>query len=279
MELIGKMMNMPQSGGRREIEKIEVCEICGKPKKIREPVFGKIVPTPCGCDEERKRQEDEARRKAELDFERRKNMKYSLMDEKARQATFENLTVTAENKRYIQAAENYCKHWEENKKANRGLLFYGETGRGKTTLACCIANSLITNNVVAVKMTCVNALIQRVKDGYRNEGENSDTAIKSEIKNAPLLVLDDLGAEYKTEWSTSFLYDIIDTRYRSGKPTIITTNLSLSQLKNHLTDVNGVPRAFDRLTEILTAVEFKGSNYRTEKAKENKQDYDFFAID
>lgn len=276
MEHISKTMNMPKLGGRK-IEVIELCEICGKSKRIREPVLGKVVPVPCDCDKERKRQEEEARRKAEAEYERQRNHKYSLMDEKARQAVFDKLTISAENKRYIDAAENYCKHWAENRRQNRGLLFYGGTGKGKTTLACCMANRLIDDGI-AVKLTSVNALIQRVKDSYRNHGEDGETAIKAEIKNTPLLVLDDLGAEYKTEWSTSFLYDIIDTRYRSGKPTIITTNLSLSQLKEHLTDKNGIPRAFDRLIEVLHPVEFTGSNYRAAQAVKNKQVYNFFDI-
>ncbi len=95
-------------------------------------------------------------------------------------------------------------------------------------------------------------------------------------KEAALLILDDLGAELKTEWSTCFLYEIIDARYRSGKPTIVTTNLTLRQLREHLTDKNGIPRTFDRLVEGLTPVEFQCRNYRKEQAKANKSGYDFF---
>lgn len=100
------------------------------------------------------------------------------MDEKAKNAVFENLTVDNDNRRYIRAAENYCKHWNENYKENRGLLFYGGTGRGKTTLAYCIANRL-TDRGISVKAMSVNAMIQRVRDSYSKKGRERRSRIKS----------------------------------------------------------------------------------------------------
>lgn len=281
MESIKNIMGMTtQTLGGDEKPKftvLECCEICGEPTKMQEPFLGKEVGVKCRCFREQQEKEEKARLIAEAEYERRKAKTNSLMDKKAQSAVFENLTIDDDNKKYIQAAENYCVHWAENYKANRGLLFYGGTGRGKTTIAFCIANRLI-NNGIGVKAITVNAMIQRVKDSFRNNGENGETALKAEIKEAALLILDDLGAELKTEWSTCFLYEIIDERYRSGKPTIVTTNLTLKQLREHLTDKNGIPRAFDRLVEGLTPVEFQCRNYRKEQAKANKSDYDFFTV-
>lgn len=272
------MIIQEQTGNKSyKPEVLERCEVCGEPVKMREAVLGMEVNVMCRCDRERRQQEEEAYKKAEAEHKRRNAKANSLMDEKAKNAVFENLTVDNDNRRYIRAAENYCKHWSENYKENRGLLFYGGTGRGKTTLACCIANRL-TDRGINVKAMSVNAMIQRVKDSYRNKGENGEAELKAEIKNASLLVLDDLGAEYKTEWSTCFLYEIIDERYRTGKPTIVTTNLTLKQLREHLTDVNGIPRAFDRLVEGLTPVEFQCRNYRTEQARTRKGEYSFFDV-
>lgn len=279
MEAIKNIMETTTqtSGGDKKLKYtvLECCNICGEPIKLREPLFGKEVGAKCRCFKEQQEKEEKVRRLAEAEYERRKAKANSLMDKKALAAAFESLTIDDDNRKYIQAAENYCEHWSENYKKNRGLLFYGGTGRGKTTIACCIANRL-TDNGIGVKAITVNAMIQRVKNSFRNNGENGETALKAEIKEAALLILDDLGAELKTEWSTCFLYEIIDERYRSGKPTIVTTNLTLKQLREHLTDKNGIPRAFDRLVEGLTPVEFQCRNYRKEQAKANKIGYDFF---
>ena len=279
MEAISNIMAMTTqtlAGNKKfKYKVLERCETCGEAIKLQEPLFGKEVGATCRCFREKQEREEQARRLAEAEYERRKAKANSLMDEKAQAAVFDGLIIDDDNRRYIQAAKNYCEHWSENYKENRGLLFYGGTGRGKTTLACCIANRLTDDGINAKAMT-VNSLIQRVKDRFRNNGENGETALKAEIKAASLLILDDLGAEQKTDWSTVFLYEIIDERYRSDKPTIVTTNLSLKQLREHLTDKYGVPRAFDRLVEGLTPVEFQCRNYRKEQAKVNKSDYDFF---
>jgi len=233
----------------------------------------KIVSCICACDEEKRNREEQARHREEFEYECGKNKKYSLMDEKARSAVFENLTVTEENKKYITAAENYCLQWELNKRENNGLLFYGQTGRGKTTIACCIANRLLDKGV-SVKAMSVIDMLQRVKDSFRSYGTDGETELKNEIKRADLLILDDLGAEHKTDWSTSLVYEIIDARYRSCKPTIVTTNLTMTNLREHLTDDNGIPRAYDRLIEMLSRVEFKGANYR--QAISREKNYNFF---
>lgn len=278
MEQIGKIMGtttQEQHGADNKPKVLKTCEVCGKPVELKLNFFGvsKVVGCACNCIEEKRRREAEERHKAEFEHERQKNKKYSLMDEKARAAVFEQLEVTDENKKYIQAAEHYCRQWKQNKRENNGLLFYGMPGRGKTTIACCIANRLLDMGV-AVKAMSVIDMLQRVRDSYDNFGQDGETELKREIKDADMLILDDLGAEYRTEWSAALVYEIIDARYRSGKPSIITTNLTISDLKAHLTDKNGISRTYDRLIEILSPVEFKGKNYRV--GISTNKNYDFF---
>ena len=278
MEQIGQIMKMTtpvQSGADNKPNVLERCNVCGEPVKLELNFLGmaKKVCCPCACEKAKREKEEQERRIKELEWERRRNKKYSLMDEKARSATFERLTVTEDNKKYILAAKQYCEQWEMNKRENNGLLFYGKTGRGKTTLACCIANRLLDMGV-AVKAMSINDMIQRIKDSFDNYGNDGETELKGEIKRAEMLILDDLGAERKTDWSAALVYEIIDARYRSCKPTIITTNLTISALREHLTDSAGVARAYDRLIEILSPVEFKGDNFRQRISE--KKNYDFF---
>jgi len=64
------------------------------------------------------------------------------------------------------------------------------------------------------------------------------------------------------------LYEIIDSRYRDGKPMIVTTNLTLEQLKNKLTGEDGVTRTYDRLIEMCYPVLIQGESKRVRKARE-----------
>ena len=123
---------------------------------------------------------------------------------------------------------------------------------------------------VSVRMVSVNKLIQRIKDSFNDNGGDSEAAVKRDIKAADLLILDDLGAEYKSDWSTTLVYELVDERYRSR-------NLPLDKLREHLTDSNGIPRAYDRIVEIMSPVEFNGANYRMAAARKNNSEYDFFS--
>ena len=83
-----------------------------------------------------------------------------------------------------------------------------------------------------------------------------------------LLILDDLGAERGTEYALEQVFVVIDARYRSRKPLIVTTNLTLDALK-HPDDLPHA-RIYDRILEICAPILFSGENLRVEKANEMK---------
>ena len=83
-----------------------------------------------------------------------------------------------------------------------------------------------------------------------------------------LLILDDLGAERGTEYALEQVFAVIDARYRSRKPLIVTTNLTLDALK-HPDDLAHA-RIYDRILEICAPILFGGENLRVEKANETK---------
>ena len=80
------------------------------------------------------------------------------------------------------------------------------------------------------------------------------------------LILDDFGMERGTEYGLEQVYSVIDSRYRSGKPLIATTNLTLEELQ-HPQDTPHA-RIYDRLTSMCAPVRFTGSNFRKETAQE-----------
>ncbi len=82
----------------------------------------------------------------------------------------------------------------------------------------------------------------------------------------PLLILDDFGMERGTEYGLEQVYNVIDSRYRSGRPLIVTTNLTLEDLQ-HPEDTAHA-RIYDRLIEMCSPVRFTGSNFRKATAQE-----------
>jgi len=85
----------------------------------------------------------------------------------------------------------------------------------------------------------------------------------------PLLILDDFGMERGTEYGLEQVYNVIDSRYRSGKPLIVTTNLTLEELQNPEDTAHA--RIYDRLTEMCTPVRITGENFRKARAREKME--------
>ncbi|MBQ9679847.1 MAG: ATP-binding protein [Ruminococcus sp.] len=114
-----------------------------------------------------------------------------------------------------------------------GITFTGPVGGGKSFYACCIANALIDRGV--------KVLVTRLSDLVRNRVQDKSAVM--DLHDYELIVLDDIGVESATQTA----YNIIDDIYRARIPLIITTNLSLSQLK----ESNSIEkqRIYDRILQ------------------------------
>lgn len=86
---------------------------------------------------------------------------------------------------------------------------------------------------------------------------------------ASLLIIDDLGIERGTEYALEQVYNVIDTRYKSGRPLIVTTNLTLDELKAPA----DIPhkRIYDRVLGMCVPVMFNGVNFRKKEAAANME--------
>lgn len=109
------------------------------------------------------------------------------------------------------------------------LYFYGRTGLGKTHLSLAIANEAMKKGYNVVYGSVIGFLnkMEREKFGRAESFETEDILI-----DADLLILDDLGAEFTTAYTTSALYNIINSRLSKGAPTIISSNLSVKELRD-----------------------------------------------
>ena len=235
------------------------CGNCNTKKQrvLNTPWSQSIVYCLCECEvEKRNKRLVEERRKEELRYI--ENLKVSgIHDKNIYNYTFAN----ADNDVYIKKAKKYCENWEEIYKNNNGLLLWGDVGTGKTFIAGCIANELIENRV-SVLMTSLSKIINDLQ-GF---GLTDKNAYLNSINRFKLLILDDLGAERQSDFALEQVFSVIDSRYKNGQPVIITTNLSLNELKNP-TDTK-YKRIYDRILEMCVPLKFEGNSKRVEKSKE-----------
>lgn len=174
-------------------------------------------------------------------------------------ATFEAL---AENgfpedvRPMAEEAWKYAKHLKENAEAGRGLLFFGEVGRMKTTLACCIAREAIKQGV-GVYFISMPELMDTLTSMSRNKDPTEFRKFEDKIKHTRILILDDFGAEYPAGWVLNKVDAIITNRYNNMLPIIITTNMLPDEIKERY-----VQRVFDRLRSTSKVIGTYGDSLR-----------------
>lgn len=125
----------------------------------------------------------------------------------------------------------FCRNYADGFDLNSSsILMTGETGLGKTHLSLAIAGAVVEKGfgVVYGSAQKLFARMEREKFGKSDQPDGTTEAM---LETCDLLILDDLGAEYATQLSKAQLGSLIDTRMLSGKPTIISTNLSIRQLE------------------------------------------------
>lgn len=238
------------------------CEKCHTPVQCRITFEGKerLMPCICKCQkEERERQEQRMKEEEQLLYVRR--LKAAGIQERHLQDwTFASATDTPS----IQMAKRYTENWKKVKAENLGLLLWGDVGTGKSFLAACIANALLEKGV-PVLMTNFSKILNQMGAMYSDERYRYIAS----FNRFSLLIIDDLGIERNTEYALEQVYAVIDERYKTGLPLIITTNLTISQLRNP-EDVAHA-RIYSRVLEMCTPVHVPGHDRRTTIGKSKQE--------
>lgn len=217
-----------------------------------------IVPCICRCKvEENKRREEAEKKKQEMQRLERLRAS-SLMDAKLKAARLNGYQIDGDNQKIYNLAEKYVRRFDEMYEKKQGLLFWGTVGTGKSYTAACIANELL-DQMIPVVMTSFVKILQNIQ-GNPDEEEK----IIAGLNVAKLLIIDDLGAERSTDYALEKVYNIIDSRYLSGKPLILTTNMTLKEMQE--TQDIRYKRIYDRIFEMCFPVRFAGRSWREKVA-------------
>ena len=148
------------------------------------------------------------------------------------------------------------------KEKSLGLLLWGDVGTGKSFFAGCIANALLEQGV-PVLMTNFARILNTLTGMY---SDDRNRFIES-FNQYSLLIIDDLGVERSSEFALEQVFSVIDSRYRSRKPIIITTNLTLEELKKPQDLAHA--RIYDRILERCIPVKISRQNIREMNAASN----------
>ena len=185
---------------------------------------------------------------------------YSELPVRFLRSTFDNFDTDGRDET-IRGSQRVCRDYADGRSRSRFLVLVGSMGTGKTHLAAAIVNARMNDMTTKAigKFQSVPEMLQRFRDGY---GDGSYRSTFDLLRRAPLLVLDDLGAEYQRvdsvmTWAAEQLYLLINDRYMNEKELVVTTNVASERLE---------PRILDRLVDtssgFSTVVSMMGDSYR-----------------
>lgn len=248
--------NNPQTEGDYEKDGILYCGKCHTPKEHIDRFIdiGRKLPCLCECRQRELEAEEQRKRQEERQDYIRRLRQRGFPESQMERWTFDQ--DDGKNPRLSEIARKYVEKFDE---INKGLLLFGGVGVGKSFIAACIANALIDKGH-HVLMTNLQRITNTMMGMYEGRQEYLD-----DLDRFDLLIIDDLGAERETEYMAEAVQNIVDSRYRCGKPLIVTTNLTGDELK-HPADLRKA-RTYSRLYEMCYPVEVQGEDRRRKALK------------
>ena len=263
--------NAPETGDYRGADGLLYCGKCHTPKQCLVTVFGRIMKVPCMC--QCRTEADEQQKAADAaQYARRQIRDRGGIASAYR---FDAADMTQE----MEKCRRYAERWEEARQENIGLLLWGGVGTGKTFAAHCICNALIDQEEpVSVFATSLSRVL--------NSGFDK-TEVIERVRRTPLVVFDDLGAERGSDYALEIVFMLVDERYRAKKPMIVTSNVTMDEMKKPKIKLpNGaeIPdirrkRIYDRVLEMCVPVYFAGGSKRLDIAADKKASMQKFLED
>lgn len=241
----------------RDEDGLLVCGRCGKRKERRfPPMLGRdeplVVTVMCDCQVKAEREEREKaeRRAAQARADRLRRECFP------NGGFYRDLRFSADDGR-SPAQSSLCQRYAAtfDGKDSAGLLLWGDVGTGKSFMSACIANAVIDMGFSAL-CTDIGYIVTVMESSFEDRRKNLDRILAHD-----LLLIEDLGVQRSSGYMMEHVYNVIDGRYKSGKPMVITTNFSLQEMSS-CERGNPWNRIFDRILERCYPVEFTGPSRR-----------------
>lgn len=158
----------------------------------------------------------------------------------------------------LSICEGFVMNFDKDNDEN--MLFYGDTGLGKSFMSNCIAKELLDKGYVVIYQTAFK-MFEIIEDyKFKNADDHISKDNYENLFDCDLLIIDDLGTELTNSFTNSELFNILNTRLLYGKKTIISTNLSPIQLGEIYTQ-----RIFSRVFDRFRMIKFIGNDLRWDK--------------
>ena len=224
------------------------CEVCGEVTEYKTPQ-GYTFNRDCACVRSYRKQ---------AKLKRFKDL--SITDRNAGSNVFSNAQIDKSNIEERNIYQELYKYAENFSIEKHGYIFGGGVGTGKTFLANCVCN-MLNEKGFSVLSFSLSAYFNKIRKSIDEE-----ESFISAVKDVDMLFIDDLGSEYINRengkmWAEEKIFRLFDERYRAGKPIIITTNLKVGELKEHL-KINGDDKIYDRLLEMCKYIKFNWESKR-----------------
>ena len=162
-------------------------------------------------------------------------------------------------RRHMEKIFKFCKSYAQSFTPESGsILMKGATGLGKTHLSLAIANEVIRRGYGVIYVSAPALLTKLEKEHFSRTSE-SDTI--DTLLSCDLLIIDDLGTEFKSQFASSQVYQLFNSRVLQGKPVIISTNLTMAELEREYSNrfvsrVNGAAQKLDFVGDDLRIKRF-----------------------
>ncbi len=225
------------------------CPICGgigylrRDLPIDHPDFGKMSPCACRAEEITQTAKSRLFRMSSLDA--LKALRFSNFEKRG------HIGLAARQADSLENAYNQAYHFAEHRQG--WLLLLGRYGCGKTHLAAAIANHAIEQGVSTIFLT-VPDLLDWLRYAYTGANLSFEERFE-EIREIPLLILDDFGTQNATAWAQEKIYQIINHRYVNQLPTVVTSNVMVN-------DFEGRIRSRLQDPNLVTVVKILAPDYR-----------------
>ena len=227
----------------------EECPVCGglgyvaRDLPTDHPDFGKLFPCSCKLAEREQRRMEQLRSLSNLDHLARLTFDSFVPD---------GYQLTPSQSATLRFAYDMAQRYAEDPQG--WLILFGKYGCGKTHLTAAIANRVIERGQ-AVLFVVVPDLLDYLRAAFAPNSPATYDERFDQVRNAPLLILDDLGTQSSTAWAQEKLFQILNYRYNARMPTVITSNHRLEEI-----DLRIRSRMVD--TDVATVLTITAPDFR-----------------